>query len=97
MISKQLRQFIEKYKVIQTRGSDKEIKETEELILQFCEGSWSRNSFWGVCIMNLEDTLFKNLYEQYRNQDLPKDILDLPAFRKANEAFTEILGDEDEL
>tara|TARA_A100000171_G_scaffold11495_1_gene9384 strand:- start:395 stop:538 length:144 start_codon:yes stop_codon:yes gene_type:complete len=47
--------------------------------------------------MNLEDTLFKNLYEQYRNQDLPKDILDLPAFRKANEAFTEILGDEDEL
>ena len=37
MISKQLRQFIEKYKVIQTRGSDKEIRETEELILKFCE------------------------------------------------------------
>ena len=37
MISKQLRQFIEKYKVIQTRGSDEEIRETEELILKFCE------------------------------------------------------------
>tara|TARA_E500000318_G_scaffold85607_1_gene81683 strand:- start:458 stop:613 length:156 start_codon:yes stop_codon:yes gene_type:complete len=37
MISKQLRQYIEKYKVIQTRGSDQEIRETEELILQFCD------------------------------------------------------------
>ena len=37
MISKQLRQYIEKYKVIQTRGSDEEIRETEELILKFCE------------------------------------------------------------
>ena len=37
MISKQLRQYIEKYKVIQTRGSDKEIKDTEDLILKFCE------------------------------------------------------------
>ena len=37
MISKQLRQFIEKYKVIQTRGTDKEISETEDLIKLFCE------------------------------------------------------------
>ena len=37
MISKQLRQYIEKYKVIQTRASDQEIKDTEDLILKFCE------------------------------------------------------------
>ena len=47
--------------------------------------------------MNMEDTLFNNLYKQYRNPELPKDVFDLPAFRKANEAFTEILGDEDYL
>ena len=45
--------------------------------------------------MNMEDTLFNNLYKQYRNPELPKDVFDLPAFRKDNEAFTEILGDED--
>ena len=37
MISKQLRQYIEKYKVIQTRASDQEIKDTEDLIKLFCE------------------------------------------------------------
>ena len=37
MISKQLRQYIEKYKVIQTRAYDQEIKDTEDLILKFCE------------------------------------------------------------
>ena len=47
--------------------------------------------------MNLEDTLFNNLYKQYRNPNLPNEVFDLPAFKKANEAITEILGDEDEL
>ena len=36
MISKQLRQAIEKY-IINTRGSDDEIKAQEDLIKLFCE------------------------------------------------------------
>ena len=37
MISKQLRQAIEKYNIINTRGSDDEIKAQEDLIKLFCE------------------------------------------------------------
>ena len=37
MISKQLRLAIEKYNIINTRGSDDEIKAQEDLIKLFCE------------------------------------------------------------
>ena len=37
MISKQLRQAIEKYNIINTRGSNDEIKAQEDLIKLFCE------------------------------------------------------------
>ena len=37
MISRQLRQAIEKYNIINTRGSDQEIKDQENLIKQFCD------------------------------------------------------------
>ena len=37
MISRQLRQAIEKYNIINTRGSDQEIKAQEDLIKLFCE------------------------------------------------------------
>ena len=37
MISKQLRQAIQKYNIINTRGSDDEIRAQEDLIKLFCE------------------------------------------------------------
>tara|TARA_R100001015_G_C4488347_1_gene66673 strand:- start:303 stop:458 length:156 start_codon:yes stop_codon:yes gene_type:complete len=37
MISKQLKQAIEKYNIIQTRASDQEIQAQEDLIKLFCE------------------------------------------------------------
>ena len=37
MISKQLRQAIEKYNIINTRASDDEIQKQEDLIKLFCE------------------------------------------------------------
>ena len=46
---------------------------------------------------NFEETLWGNLYDQYKRKDLPAGITDLVAIRKADEAFTEILGDEDYL
>ena len=44
---------------------------------------------------NFEETLWGNLYDQYKRKDLPAGVTDLVAIRKADEAFTEILGDED--
>ena len=46
---------------------------------------------------NFEETLWGNLYNQYKRKDLPEGVTDLVAIRKADEAFTEILGDEDYL
>lgn len=46
---------------------------------------------------NFEETLWGNLYDQYKRKDLPAGVTDLVAIRKADEAFTEILGDEDYL
>ena len=46
---------------------------------------------------NFEETLWGNLYDQYKRKDLPAGVTDLIAIRKADEAFTEILGDEDYL
>ena len=44
---------------------------------------------------NFEETLWGNLYDQYKRKDLPAGVTDLVAIRKADEAFTDILGDED--
>ena len=46
---------------------------------------------------NFEETLWGNLYDQYKRKDLPAGVTDLVAIRKADEAFTEIIGDEDYL
>ena len=46
---------------------------------------------------NFEETLWGNLYDQYKRKDLPASVTDLVAIRKADEAFTDILGDEDYL
>ena len=46
---------------------------------------------------NFEETLWGNLYDQYKRKDLPAGVTDLVAIRKADEAFTDILGDEDYL
>ena len=46
---------------------------------------------------NFEETLWGNLYNQYKRKDLPAGVTDLVAIRKADEAFTDILGDEDYL
>ena len=46
---------------------------------------------------NFEETLWGNLYDRYKRKDLPAGVTDLVAIRKADEAFTDILGDEDYL
>ena len=46
---------------------------------------------------NFEETLWGNLYDQYKRKDLPAGVTDLVAIRKADEAFTDIIGDEDYL
>ena len=46
---------------------------------------------------NFEETLWGNLYDQYKRKDLPASVTDLVAIKKADEAFTDILGDEDYL
>ena len=46
---------------------------------------------------NFEETLWGNLYDQYTRKDLPASVTDLVAIKKADEAFTDILGDEDYL
>ena len=47
--------------------------------------------------VEFERTLFGNLYNEYRRKDLPDNVTDLVAIKKADEAFTDILGDEDYL
>ena len=44
---------------------------------------------------NFEETLWGNLYDQYKRKDLPASVTDLVAIKKADEAFTDILGDEE--
>ena len=44
---------------------------------------------------NFEETLWGNLYDQYKRKDLPAGVTDLVSIRKADEAFTDILGDEE--
>ena len=46
---------------------------------------------------NFQETLWGNLYDQYKRKDLPSSVTDLVAIKKADEAFTDILGDEDYL
>ena len=47
--------------------------------------------------VEFERTLFDNLYKEYRRKDLPDNVTDLVAIKKADKAFTDILGDEDYL
>ena len=47
--------------------------------------------------VEFERTLFGNLYNEYRRKDLPDNVTDLEAIKKADKAFTDILGDEDYL
>ena len=47
--------------------------------------------------VEFERTLFGNLYNEYRRKDLPDNVTDLVAIKKADKAFTDILGDEDYL
>ena len=44
---------------------------------------------------NFQETLWGNLYDQYKRKDLPANATDLVAIKKADAAFTDILGDED--
>ena len=44
---------------------------------------------------NFEETLWGNLYDQYKRKDLPVGVTDLVATKKADEAFIDILGDEE--
>ena len=46
---------------------------------------------------NMEETLWGNLYDNYKRKDLPAGVTDLVAIKKADTAFTDILGDEDYL
>ena len=46
---------------------------------------------------NFEETLWGNLYDKYKRKDLPASVTDLVAIKKADAAFTDILGDEDYL
>ena len=46
---------------------------------------------------NFEETLWGNLYDQYKRKDLPSSVTDLVAIKKADEAFIDILGDEETL
>ena len=43
----------------------------------------------------MQETLWGNLYDKYKRKDLPKGVIDIVAIKKADEAFTDILGDED--
>jgi len=47
--------------------------------------------------VEFERTLFGNLYNEYRRKDLPDNVTDLVAIKKADAAFIDILGDEDYL
>ena len=44
---------------------------------------------------NFEETLWGNLYDKYKRKDLPEGVIDIVARKKADEAFTDILGDEE--
>ena len=46
---------------------------------------------------NMEETLWGNLYDNFKRKDLPAGVTDLVAIKKADQAFTDILGDEDYL
>ena len=46
---------------------------------------------------NMEETLWGNLYDNYKRKDLPAGVTDLVAIKKADAAFMDILGDEDYL
>ena len=41
---------------------------------------------------NFEETLWGNLYDQYKRKDLPDNVTDFVALKKADQAFEEILG-----
>ena len=43
---------------------------------------------------NFEETLWGNLYDQYKRKDLPPSVTDLVAIKKADDAFTDILGED---
>ena len=43
---------------------------------------------------NFEETLWGNLYDQYKRKDLPAGVTDLVAIKKADDAFTDILGED---
>ena len=45
--------------------------------------------------VEFERTLFGNLYKEYKRKDLPDNVTDFVALKKADEAFTVILGDEE--
>ena len=47
--------------------------------------------------VEFERTLFDNLYKEYRRKDLPDNVNELVAIKKADKEFTDILGDEDYL
>ena len=46
---------------------------------------------------SMQETLWGNLYDNYKRKELPVGVIDIVAIRKADAAFTDILGDEDEL
>jgi hypothetical protein len=46
---------------------------------------------------SMQETLWGNLYDTYKRKELPVGVIDIVAIRKADAAFTDILGDEDEL
>ena len=46
---------------------------------------------------SMQETLWGNLYDNYKRKELPVGVIDIVAIRKADVAFTDILGDEDEL
>ena len=46
---------------------------------------------------NMEETLWGNLYDNYKRKDLPAGVTDLVAIKKADTAFMDILGDEEKL
>ena len=42
--------------------------------------------------VGFERTLFGNLYHEYKRKDLPDNVTDFVALKKADQAFEEILG-----
>ena len=42
--------------------------------------------------VEFERTLFGNLYKEYKRNDLPDNVTDFVALKKADKAFDEILG-----